>query len=139
MEIQQKDNETLAAYIHHFKTAAKQCIHYAPYQATAAAHAILWLMGSPITTHAMTYLTIIVTPHPAVTTSPTDVTCTTVSQTGATLAPATPTTLHRNHSQDKPSHFQDLQSPPKTPPFQDSPSRISLHNLPQIQTAILIL
>ena len=25
MEIQQKDIETLAAYIHHFKTAAKQC------------------------------------------------------------------------------------------------------------------
>ena len=25
MEIQQKDNETLATYIHHFKTAAKQC------------------------------------------------------------------------------------------------------------------
>ena len=25
MEIQQKDNETLAAYIHCFKTAAKQC------------------------------------------------------------------------------------------------------------------
>ena len=25
MEIQQKNNETLAAYIHHFKTAAKQC------------------------------------------------------------------------------------------------------------------
>ena len=25
MEIQQKDNETLAAYIHLFKTAAKQC------------------------------------------------------------------------------------------------------------------
>ena len=25
MEIKQKDNETLAAYIHHFKTAAKQC------------------------------------------------------------------------------------------------------------------
>ena len=25
MEIQQKDNETLAAYIHHFTTAAKQC------------------------------------------------------------------------------------------------------------------
>ena len=25
MKIQQKDNETLAAYIHHFKTAAKQC------------------------------------------------------------------------------------------------------------------
>ena len=25
MEIQQKDNETLAAYIHHFKTVAKQC------------------------------------------------------------------------------------------------------------------
>ena len=25
MEIQQKDNKTLAAYIHHFKTAAKQC------------------------------------------------------------------------------------------------------------------
>ena len=26
MEIQQKDHETLAAYIHHFKTAAKQCV-----------------------------------------------------------------------------------------------------------------
>ena len=25
MEIKQKDNETLMAYIHHFKTAAKQC------------------------------------------------------------------------------------------------------------------
>ena len=25
METQQKDSETLAAYIHHFKTAAKQC------------------------------------------------------------------------------------------------------------------
>ena len=25
MEIQQKDNETLAGYIHHFKTTAKQC------------------------------------------------------------------------------------------------------------------
>ena len=25
MEIQQKDNETLAAYIHHFKMAAKLC------------------------------------------------------------------------------------------------------------------
>ena len=25
MEIQQKDNETVAAYIHHFKTAARQC------------------------------------------------------------------------------------------------------------------
>ena len=25
MEIQQKENETLAAYIHHFKTAAKWC------------------------------------------------------------------------------------------------------------------
>ena len=25
MEIQKKDNETLAAYIHHFKKAAKQC------------------------------------------------------------------------------------------------------------------
>ena len=25
MEIQQKDNETLAAYVHYFKTAAKQC------------------------------------------------------------------------------------------------------------------
>ena len=25
MEIQEKDNETLAAYINHFKTAAKQC------------------------------------------------------------------------------------------------------------------
>ena len=25
MEIQQKNNETLASYVHHFKIAAKQC------------------------------------------------------------------------------------------------------------------
>ena len=28
MEIQQKDNETLVAYIYHFKTAARQCAFY---------------------------------------------------------------------------------------------------------------
>ena len=43
----------------------------------------------------------------------------TIPQTGASITPATPTTLHRKHSQEKPSHVQDFQ-PPKTPSSQDS-------------------
>ena len=46
---------------------------HAPLPATIAAHAALWPMDAPITTCAMT-LAGIVTPHPAPTTSPADIT-----------------------------------------------------------------
>ena len=51
--------------------------------------------------------TSIVTPHPRLAVSPTDVTHAT-PQTGASLAPATCTALHSQHSQEKPSNIQDL-------------------------------
>ena len=63
--------------------------------------------GCPITTHAMTPA-VIVAPHPTVTTSPTEVTHAT-PQTRASLAPATPTTQHRNLSPEKPNNGQDPQ------------------------------
>ena len=45
MEIQQKDNETLAMYIHHFKTAAKQCAFD---NDTVAIHIFVkWLWDAP--------------------------------------------------------------------------------------------
>ena len=52
----------------------------------------------------------LVLPYPTLTTSPTDVTHAT-AQIKTSLAPATPTELHREHSQEKPSNIQDLQSP----------------------------
>ena len=63
----------------------------------------------PITTPAMTP-TDIVAPLSALATSPTDVTHAT-PQTGASLTPVTPITLHRQHSQEKPIYVQDLQPP----------------------------
>ena len=71
-------------------------IPHAPFPATATACATLWLTDSLIITHAMTP-TGIVTPHLELTTSPTDATHAT-SQTRASLAAATPTTLHWKHS-----------------------------------------
>ena len=80
----------------------------APLPATAAAHAALWLMDTPITTCTMTP-TGIVTPHPTLATSPTDVSHAT-TETGTSLAPATPTAQHRNLSPEKPNSAQDPQS-----------------------------
>ena len=70
-----------------------------PLPATAAVHAALWPIDTPITTHTMTP-TDIVTPHPTLTTSPTDVTHTTL-QTRASLTPATPTAQYINLSPEK--------------------------------------
>ena len=67
-----------------------------PHPAATAAHATLWLLDTPITTCAITP-TGIVSPHPTFAISPPDIICTT-PQTGAGLAPATATTLHRKHS-----------------------------------------
>ena len=66
-------------------------------------------MDAPIATCAVTP-TGIVAPHPTLASSPADVTHAT-PQTRASLTPATPTTLDRKHSQEKPSYFEDLQPP----------------------------
>ena len=52
MEIQQKDNETLAAYIHHFKTAAMQCTFD---NDTAAIHSFVKELQDAHTTAAKIY------------------------------------------------------------------------------------
>ena len=70
---------------------------HASLPATTAAHAALQPMDAPITTHAVT-LPDIVAPNPKLTTSPRDVTHTSI-QTGASLTPATPTAQHRNFIQ----------------------------------------
>ena len=115
--------------------AVSEGTHHPPHPDTSAACAALWQMDAHITTHAMTHPTSIFAPHPTLATCPADITCMTISGTGAALIPATPISLHRKHSQRKPSHVQDLQLPinPTIPKL--SPSRIPL----QIQTATLIL
>ena len=85
--------------------------HHAPHPAITAAHVALWLMNVLIAICALTHSTGIIAPHPALTVSTADITHATIPQTRASLIPAFPTTLHRNHSQEKPSHTQDLQPP----------------------------
>ena len=119
-------------------TAVSEGTHCTPHPATAEVYSTLWLMDAPIAIHAMLHPTMIVTPHPTLTTSPADVTHAIIPQTGTSLSLATPTALHRNHSHEKPGHFQDLQSPNPTVPRLSS-SRIPLQTLPLIQTATLIL
>ena len=63
--------------------------HCTPHPAITAAHATLWLMDATITTHTMTHPTGIVTPHPALTISPTDITHATSPWTRASLTSAT--------------------------------------------------
>ena len=75
----------------------------------------------------------IVTPHPALTTSPTDITHATL-QTRASLTPATPTTQDRNIRPEKPSYAQDPQPSINLTIQRLSPSRIPLQILHQIQT-----
>ena len=119
--------------------AVSEGTHHTPHPATAVAYATLWLIDAPIAICIMTHPTNIVTPHPALNISSRDVTHATIPQTRASLTPLTPTTLHRKHSQEKPSHTQDLQ-PPINPTFPRlSSSGIPLQILPQIQTVSLIL
>ena len=95
-------------------TAVSEGTHHTPHPATAAAHAALWLMDSPITFHAMTHPTSIVTPHPTLTTSPADVTHVTILQTRASLIPATPTACTGNtamKSQAMPKTFKPQINP----------------------------
>ena len=72
---------------------------YTPPPTTPAACISLQLIDTLITPHAMVSMGI-VTPHPALTTSPTDVTHTT-PLARASLTPATPTSQHRNLSPQK--------------------------------------
>ena len=72
--------------------------HHASHPATVMAHATLQLKDALIATCAMTHPTGIVTPHATLTTSPTNITHTTIPQTGASLTPATLTALHGEHS-----------------------------------------
>ena len=108
----------------HHEAAISEGTPHTPHPAITAAHATLWPMNAHITTHAGT-TTCIVASHPTLATSPTDITHTT-PQTRAGLIWATPTTLHRKCSQEKPSYVQDLQSPinlhcSQTVTIQDSP------------------
>ena len=75
------------------EAAVSEGTPHTPNLATIAAHTALWPINAPITTCTMTP-TGIVTPHPPLATSPTDVTHA-IPQTRASLTPATPTTLHR--------------------------------------------
>ena len=77
--------------------------------ATKAAHATLQPKNAPITLHAKTPSGI-AAPHPTLTTSPTGATHTT-PENRACLAPATPTTQHKDLSPGKLSNTQDLQPP----------------------------
>ena len=82
-----------------------------------------WIPPSPL--HAMTP-TGIVAPHPTLTTSPTGGITHATPQTGTgSHSSKFHCILHRKHSQEKKSHFQDLQLPINPIP-RLSPSRIPL-------------
>ena len=119
--------------------AVSEGTYHVPHLATTAVHSALLLVDVPIAIHAMTHLTSIITPHPALTISPTDLTHATIPQTRTSPAPTTPTALHRKYGTEKPSHPQDIQPPinPTIPRL--SQSRIPLQIFPQIQTVTLIL
>ena len=120
--------------------AVSEDMHCVPYPSTAVAHAALWPMDTHIAICVMMHPTNIVTPHAPLTSSPAVITAATIPQTGAILAPAAPTTLHRKHNWwGKPSHIQDLQPPinPTVPRL--SSSRTPHQILLQIQTVTLIL
>ena len=92
-------------------TAVLEVTHHTPHPATMAAHATFQPLEVPITIHTMTHPTGTVAPHPTLTTSPADITHTIIPWTRAGLTPASPTTLHKKHSQEKSSHAEDLQTP----------------------------
>ena len=75
--------------------------HCTLHPATQAAYTAIWLMDTPIVIYTMTHPNSIVTSHPTLTTSPTDITDTTIPWTRAGLIPLTPTALHRKQSQEK--------------------------------------
>ena len=104
---------------------ASECTSNDLLPATAAAHATIQSMDTPITPFTIR-LTGIVTTHPTLTISPTGATHTT-PWTKASLAAVAPTMQHRNLIPVKSSNAQDPQPPInpttlKLPSSRDSPS-----------------
>ena len=79
--------------------AVTEGTHNAPHPTTTVAYTTLQLMDVPIATHTMTHSTGIVTPHPNLATSPTNITHATFPQTITSLVPATLNALHWDYSQ----------------------------------------
>ena len=78
--------------------AVPEGTHHGPHPATEVDHASLWPMDATIATPTLTHPRGIVSLHSTLTISPTDVTHTIIPWIAASLALATPTTLHRKHS-----------------------------------------
>ena len=78
--------------------AVPEGIHHTPHPTTTVVHAALQPMDAPIATHSMTHPRGIVTSHPELITSQTNITHTTIPWTVGILTPTTPTTLHGDHS-----------------------------------------
>ena len=78
--------------------AVTEGTHHTTHPDATVAHAALWPMDAPITTRAMKHPTGIVVPHLKHATSPTDATHAIIQWTIASLAPATLTALHGDHS-----------------------------------------
>ena len=77
------------------EAAVSEGMHCTPHPATTAVCVALWLMDAPNTICTMTYPTGIVAPLSTFTTSPADISHTTILQSRACPAPTTPTALHR--------------------------------------------
>ena len=102
--------------------------HCFPHPTTTVAHTTFWPMDAPITTCAVTHPTSIVATHLEHTTSPTNITHTTIAQTVASLAPATLTATAWRPQPMKKSKPHPMPSTPhkshhsRTVIIQDSPS-----------------
>ena len=118
--------------------AASEGTHHVPHPASIASCAALKPRDTPFAIHTMTHPTSIVTPHPTLATSPTNITYAIISQTGAGLAPTTPTALHRKQPRKaKPD-------PRPSTPIDATVLRLSSSGtpcqiVPQIHTVTLIL
>ena len=93
------DHNSTAAPTTTGAAAVTEGTHHTTHPTITGGHVTLWLTNASITTHAATHPTGIFVPHFKHATSPTDVAHATFPQTIASLAPATLTALHRDHSQ----------------------------------------
>ena len=108
-----------------------------PLLVTAAVHTTPQLMDTPIIPHTV-IPTGIVTPHPALTTTPAGVTHAT-PQMRASLTPATPTAQQKDLSPEKSGNAPDPQHPINPTTVTLSLSRTPLQILHQILTVTLII
>ena len=115
------------------KAAVLEGTSHALLPATPAPCTTLQLMDVPIIP-----CTMIFTPHPTLTTSPTGTTHATL-QTGASFTPATPTAQQGDLSPEKSSNAQYPKFPINPTALRWSPSRIALQTLHLILTVTLII